>query len=212
MTFTASTVSASPWVLTSEDDLFSSRGTATLISLTNRGAGIHARCASGKVELSLIFEQKWDNILDDVPVDFVYRIDKSANVIRRAKFYKHNDNFIGVSIHYGYDAIVALDALSMAKKSILVGFDAGKDRASEPIPIKGSTVAIRRFWEECGIDAQKEIKTLARPAGVARNSQHPARAAQPDQPLTSSAPPSGSYASESLKRMDGSPWSSDVRK
>lgn len=160
----SSAAMASSWIVKGEEDLFSSTGKATLLSFIDASTGIHAQCENKKVKLSFIFRQNWDPAYENVSVDFVYRVDNSANVIRRANFYQHNDKFTGVAIYYAYDAVVALDAFSRAKKSILVGFDFGKGRASESASIRGSTAAIKRFWDACHIDAQAEIKTLGRPS------------------------------------------------
>lgn len=155
---------ASSWTVKGGEDLFSSSGKATLLSFIDSSSGIYAQCENKKVSLSFIFRENWDPAYENVSVDFVYRVDNSANIIRRAKFYQHNDKFIGVAIHHGYDSIVALNAFSKAKKSILVGFDFGKGRASESASIRGSTAAIKRFWDACDIDVQAEIKTLGRPS------------------------------------------------
>lgn len=161
----ASAASASSWVVKGEDDLFSQVGKATLMAIIDPSASVYAKCENKKVRLSIIFRNKWDAAFEGIPVDFVYRVDNLSNVIRRGDFYEHNSNFTGVEMHYGYDALVALDAFSRAEKKILIGFDIGKARESESVPVRGSTDAVARFWRACDIDIKDELKTLGRPAG-----------------------------------------------
>lgn len=154
---TSSAANASAWRTVVGEDIFSDGKQATLLARMSHVHGIFARCEGGELSFAVIERSDWINALADAPVSIIYKVDGQPPVrVPGARFYPHNDTFVGVGTDDRRAVIAALRNLKSAKKTVSAGFEApigGKNvRASGSVSASGSSAAISEFARACGID------------------------------------------------------------
>ncbi len=146
--------SAQEWFTKTEEDVFSGKSTAVMISVSPRSDSVYMACdAERAVRLSYIF--KYDDEIDtNLRGVVVIKADTGETMRFDATAYKHNDEYSGFTADLsGDDASRVLKAIAGAKRKILTGLavDAINFKASLEIAASGSSRAATQFMKACEI-------------------------------------------------------------